>query len=154
MFDAVRMMTLKTEGISAVSQGFAIVNALVLAKVALILEAVHKKRTVRESRLVFRVLSHSLLLTVTLIAFSLLEEGIKALIHHQALGANLDASHVSYILVKCAVFFILLIPFCAFQELARLLGSRQLTDLFLKPVSDDPYLLVRESETHTAVTTD
>ena len=111
VFELVRAMALKSEGIGIVSQGFAIVNALVLAKVALIMEAFYKKRLLRDTRLIYQVITHALLLALILIAFSLLEEGIKALLHHQSIASHFTSADVTFILAKGAVFFVTLLPF-------------------------------------------
>jgi len=149
VFELTQTMTLRSTGMSIISHGFAIVNALVLAKVALLTETFYGKRRTRNLRLVYQVLAHSLILAATLIFFSLLEEGIKAVLHGEGFGAHFDGAHVTFILAKGAVFFVALIPFCAFQELARLFGTRELTDVFFEPQSDRPYALVRTANART-----
>ena len=132
-FQLTQRVTLREAGADVVHNGFAIVTALVLAKVALITEAVYKKRRVGQTRLVVLVVKHSLVLTLVLIAFSLLEEAVKSLLHGGAFGALLTPATERYVLAKAAVFFVALIPFCAFQELARIIGPEKLKRMFLAP---------------------
>jgi len=153
-FELTQTMTLRSAGMTAVSSGFAIVNALVLAKVALLMETFYMRRRTWNTRLAYQVLAHSFILAVILITFSLIEEGIKALLHGEGFGAHYDAAHITFIAAKGAVFFVSLIPFCAFQELARLLGAHELSDLFFKPQSESSYTLVRESDRRDETPTD
>lgn len=145
VFDLYRL-SLRSEGVSLLQNGFNIINALVLAKVALVTEALYKRRQMRDVRLAYRVLSHSLVLTVVLIAFGILEEAIRALVHGEAIGTQLNAAHFGFILGKAAVFFIMLIPFCAVQELAQLLGAGPLRDVFFGSPAGKRYALVTESK--------
>jgi hypothetical protein len=145
VFDMFRDVTLRQYGLNVVNAGYAIVNALVLAKVALVTEAVYSKQQGPAIRLAYRVLTHSLLLTAILIVFNLIEEGIKSYLHHESLTAHYDVATFAFILGKAAVFFIMLIPFCAFQELAALLGSGPLMQLFFDPPAGKHYALVRET---------
>ena len=135
-FELTQTATLRSAGVTAVHHGFAIVTALVLAKVALVLESLYKKRQVRNTRLVYQVLSHAVVLTLTLIVFGAVEEGVKLLLHGGHLGEQLTWQTESFLLAKAAVFFVALIPFCAFQELARVVGTRELTELFFGARTD------------------
>lgn len=148
VFDLYRM-SLRSEGVSIVDNGFALVNAFLLAKVALVTEGLYKRRRTRNVPLAYRVFAHSLLLSVVLIAFSLFEEGIKALFHGHALSEHLDAAGIALILARAGIFFVMLIPFCAFQELAQLLGIAPLVAVFFGRPAGKRYALVCEAKTDT-----
>jgi hypothetical protein len=132
-FDLYRSALLENSNIGAAGQTLNIVKALVLGKITLIVESLYGRRRLRNVPLFIAVLSHALLLTVILMASLILEEVIKGMIHGNSLTATLaglGGGHIAIPLSLGAIFFVVLIPLCAFQELARLVGSRPLSRSF------------------------
>jgi hypothetical protein len=123
---------LQGHGISVWQQGFAIVNALVFGKVILVGEALDLGK--EKYALAWVVLRKALLFAVLLLAFHILEEAIRAWFEGKPLSdavAGLGGS-LAGVAATAAIFFVVLIPFYAFQETARVLGAEALWDLFFR----------------------
>src|SRR5579871_2140636 len=75
LFSFYRRMILEENGLGVWQQTFAIVNALVFGKVILIAQALHLEAGLRRYPRIFIVLGNSLLFTIVLMAFHVLEEG-------------------------------------------------------------------------------
>lgn len=121
-------------GISVWQQGFAIVNALVFGKVILIGQALKLGKSLEKRALAPVVLGKSLIFALLLGAFHIVEETIRALFEGQPLSvavADVGGSLAS-VMTYVAMFFVVLIPFYAFQEAARVLGGDALWDLFFR----------------------
>jgi len=119
-------------GISVWQQGFAIMNALIFGKVILIGQAFEVGKRLERRALVWVVLSKSLIFAIMLLAFHIAEEAIRAWFKGQPLAsgfADFGGSLVGLV-ANAAIFFVALIPFLAFQEAARALGSGALWNLF------------------------
>jgi hypothetical protein len=125
---------LQGHGISLWSQGFAIINALVFGKVMLIGEALELGKRQESRPLVWVVIWKALFFAILLAAFHLLEEAIRAWFESQPLSAAVTNSGGSWVAVAAytAIIFVMLIPFYAFHEAARLFGSNALWDLFFR----------------------
>jgi hypothetical protein len=126
---------LQGRGISLWQQGFAIVNALVLAKIVLIGDALNLGKSVEGRPLAWSVLRKSLILAVLLVAFHIFEEAARAWLHGRPLSsAVLDfGGSLAGVAAYGAIFFVTLIPFSAFQEVDRALGDDFLWRLFFRP---------------------
>ena len=126
---------LQGHGISLWQQGFAIINALVFGKVILIGEALQLGKGQESRPLAWVVLCKSLIFAILLVAFHLLEEAIRAWFEGQPLSAAVTRSGGSLAAVAAytTIFFVVLIPFYAFQEAARVFGGDALWNLFFRP---------------------
>lgn len=126
---------LQGHGISLWQQGFAIINALVFGKVILIGEALKVGKRQERRPLAWSVLYKSLIFAILLVAFHLLEEAIRAWFESRPLSTVVTESGGSLagIAAYAAIFFVVLIPFFAYEEVARVLGGRTLWDLFFRP---------------------
>ena len=117
-------------GISLWHQGFAILNALIFGKVILIGQALKVgKGLERRER---TVLGKSLIFAILLLAFHMVEEVIRAWFESEPLStAFVDfGGTLPGLLTEAAIFFVVLIPFFAYQEAARILGNGVLWNLF------------------------
>jgi hypothetical protein len=126
---------LQGHGISVWHQGFAIVNALVFGKVILIGEALELGKGVESHLLAWVVLRKSLIFAILLVAFHILEEAIRAWFEGQPLSAAVTSlgGSLAGVAAYAAIIFVVLIPFYAFQEAARILGGDALWGLFFRP---------------------
>jgi hypothetical protein len=124
---------LQAHGISLWQQGFAIVNALVFGKVILIGEALELGRGKASYPLAWVVLRKSLIFAILLVAFHILEEAIRAWFEGQPTSAAVNGlgGSMAGVVAYAAIFFVMLIPFYAFQETGRILGNGALWNLFL-----------------------
>jgi len=113
--------------ISYFRYGFAIINALVLAKIIMIGEYARLGRGHEEQPLIISVLWKAFLFGLLVAAFHILEESIKRLAFHERINVRIDE-----MLIRNLVVFSFLIPFFAFWELRRVLGEGKLFDLFFR----------------------
>jgi hypothetical protein len=107
--------------------GFAIVNALVIAKIILIGEYARLGRGQEDKPLIISVLWKAFLFGLLVAAFHILEESVKRLAFHERISMRIDE-----MLLRNLVVFSFLIPFFAFWELRRVLGEGKLFDLFFR----------------------
>jgi hypothetical protein len=126
---------LQGHGISVWQQGFAIVNALVFGKVILIGEALELGKGKASNALAWVVLRKSLIFAILLVVFHILEEAIRAWFEGQPLSTAVTSlgGSLAGVMAYAAIFFVVLIPFYAFQETTRVLGGSALWDLFVRP---------------------
>jgi hypothetical protein len=125
---------LQGHGTSIWPQGFAIVNALVFGKVILIGEAWELGKSQEKYALAWVVLRKALLFAILLLAFHILEEAIRAWFEGKPLSDAVTGlgGSLAGVAATAAIFFVVLIPFYAFQETARVLGAEALWDLFFR----------------------
>lgn len=105
--------------------GFAAINALALAKVMLVAEDMNLVRWVRSRALIYPILLESLLLSIILVAFMIIEHSVAARLKHETLHAVGGGGLVGVICVA-VIAFVALIPFIAFRHISRELGPGRL----------------------------
>ncbi len=132
LFSLYRWQLLNEHGIIVWRQTFAIVNALVFGKVILIGQALEIGKGLERRPLAWIVLGKSLIFALLLIAFHLAEETIRAWFEGQPLSTVFDefGGAPPRQLTSAAIYLVALIPFFAFQEVARVLGPNALRRLF------------------------
>jgi hypothetical protein len=89
LFSRYRRMILEEHGISVWEQSFAIINALIFAKVILIAQALNLGVELQKYPLIYSVLGSSLIFTIVLFAFHILEEAIRALVKGLPLSTSI-----------------------------------------------------------------
>jgi hypothetical protein len=139
MFVLNQGIILREHGIGFTAQGFAVFNALVLAKVMLMFEAFDPGRWLRRRPLIYPILFEAFLLTILFIAFHVVEKVIEGLIHGKTIAASLPSIGGGGLvgLVSAAVImFVSLIPFFAFRNLSLILGADRLTALLFGSTSE------------------
>lgn len=122
-------------GVTSFHYGFALLEALVIAKVILIGKAIGLGRTGTRRTLAVSVLRSSVSYAVLVGVFAVLEHVIDGLVHGKTLGASFEAfldQGVWEILGRTLILFVAFIPFFAFWELGRLAGDRKLFDVFFR----------------------
>ena len=127
---------LQQNHINYVEQGFAIVNALVFAKVMLIAEHLKLGTRFQDKPLIYSVLYTSFAFAIVLICFHIIEGGLLALLHGRPPGeglADLGAGDLRGVLSYAAIAFVALIPFFLFRGIGHLLGKEQLELLVFAP---------------------
>jgi hypothetical protein len=125
-------IVLREEGISYTAQGFAIINALVLAKVMLLFEHFDPGRWLRRRPLIYPILYEAFLLTILFIVVHILEKVIEGLIHGKTIGASLPGiggGGLSGLLSAAVIMFVALVPFFGFRNLSLVLGPERLRSL-------------------------
>ena len=134
LFAIHRSIVLAEEHYNYQAQGFAIVNALILAKVMLIGEDLNLGSRFREKPLVYSILYKSLVFAVFFICFHIFEEVVVGMFRGKTVAQSLPAiggGSLQGIVSVGAIVFVSLIPFFAFREIARVIGKRELWSLLL-----------------------
>jgi hypothetical protein len=142
-----KTIILEQNKIDVTEQSLAIVNALVLAKIMLIADDLKLGRRFKDHSLSFSVLWNSFAFAVVLIIFHILEHAAIALVKGRPLASSLadfGAGNLRGVLSMGAIAFVALIPFFGFQEIARVVGSDALWQLFFTRGRKTFRLLVQE----------
>jgi hypothetical protein len=120
-------------GVTTFHYGFAVIEAVVIAKVILIGKAMGLGKRETGRALGIAVLRSSVVYAVLIGLFSVLEHLIDGLIHGKNLAQSLDAVWsvgLDEILARTLVLFVALIPFFAMWKLDEELGERKLSQIF------------------------
>jgi hypothetical protein len=120
---------LAQRGIFISAQGFALINALVLAKVMLVVEDLNLGRWVRPRPLIYPILHDAFLLTVLFICFHVVEKVVTGLVMGKSVAASVPAiggGGLAGLICVAVILFVSLLPFFAFKHLGRALGERKL----------------------------
>jgi hypothetical protein len=146
LFAGYKRVLLHENGISVWNEGFAIVNALIFGKVILIAQALSLGGTLKDGALVWIVIRKSLLFAIVLMLFHIGEEAIRAWFKDLPLStavADFGGGTWLGLLTYAAIFFVVLIPFFAMQEVAEVLGADALWSLMFTS-GRKTFRLVRE----------
>ncbi|WP_353064334.1 hypothetical protein RBB77_01050 [Tunturibacter psychrotolerans] len=125
---AYTMLLLKKYDVTndALSFGFAIVNALVIGKVILIGEMMHLGRGYEKRPLWQSVLLKSVVFSVLVLVFHIVEEVVKRIIHGQPRGTVWHHLQWEDMVARALIVFCAFIPLFAFRELRRVIGEEKL----------------------------
>ena len=130
-----RSLTLSESGITAIHYGVAVVEALILAKVILIGQALRLGKGFEDKPLIVLVLVKTLLLGALVAFFSVIKDLILGLMHHETWRVVLHdvfAGGRNEILARTLVIIVAFIPFFAFSEVDRVLGQGILFGMFFR----------------------
>jgi hypothetical protein len=135
------MLLLKEFSVWYFTYGFALINALVIAKVILIGEYAHLGKKHEAKPLLLAAIHKAFLFTLLVFAFHVVEEVIKLLIHRKDMATALHEIRIDDLLGRSLVVFCTFIPLFAFRELQRVLGEEKFRALFFgtgTPARSDP----------------
>ncbi len=130
-----RRLVLSEAGVSYIHYGAAVIEALILAKVILIGQAMGLGRRFEGSRLIVSVLFKALVFGVFIALFGVLEHGVEGLVHHdtwEQIAQSVVSAGRAEIFARTVMIFVALIPFFAFWETDRVLGDHKLFALFFR----------------------
>ncbi|MBV8844624.1 MAG: hypothetical protein JO307_17595 [Bryobacterales bacterium] len=139
MFVLYKSIILAEQGkhqVDLVAHGVALVNALALGKIMLVGKAIPLGRRVDQAPLFYPILLKSGFFAVVLLCFKILEDAIMGYFRGKSLSdslSDLGGGGIEAILILTVILFVILIPVTAVGELGRVLGERELVDLFLRP---------------------
>jgi hypothetical protein len=123
-------------------QGFAIINALVLAKIVFFAEEFHVADELKERPLIYPIAYRSAAFALILLFFHLLEGVIGGLWKGEAFIDTVKSLSYLELLVLAVIMFVVLMPFFALREVARDIGSDKLFEQFFlrrtRPVPVQP----------------
>jgi hypothetical protein len=134
LFEIYKSVLVAQYHISVVAKSLAIINALALAKIAVIARELkldkHLRRTGKP--LIYSTLLSAAAFSALLACFKILEEAIVGRYHGKSVAQSIAEFGGSWRGTLCLIiiFFVMLIPFCAFSELGIVLGDGKLTQLF------------------------
>jgi hypothetical protein len=125
-------LILRKYNIEYLDYTFALVNALVIAKVILIGEMFGLGKELESKPLYVSILYKTFVFGLLVFAFHIVEEFIKRVIHHEPGGTVLHNLKPEETLAKTIVIVCAFIPLFAFREVGRVLGEDRLHALFFK----------------------
>ena len=128
-----RTASLRDAGIPYTSWGVAIVKAVILAKFMLLGHALHLGKRYDDAPLIWPTVYKSFLYLLLLLMLSTLEELIVGEIHHRTVAESLThvAGDTPFVIgATLIMFYLILLPYFAFQSLAEVIGNRRLVRLF------------------------
>jgi len=123
---------------------FAIINAFVFAKVLLVGEQLHLGSRFAKKPLIYPILYRCLVFTVLMMSFHVAESVAVGLFHGHTVAESLPPFfgwNPKGVLAVSVLCYILLLPFFAFREIARIIGRPEMWALVFKPRQDDPRLI-------------
>jgi hypothetical protein len=127
-----RMLLLRQYQISYFNYGAALINALVIAKVILIGEYARLGHKREAKPLLYTSLYKAFMFSLLVLAFHILEEVIKLLIHGEKIVEALHRVQIDELLSRCVIIFCTFIPLFAFRELQRVIGEENFRSLFFR----------------------
>jgi Na+-translocating ferredoxin:NAD+ oxidoreductase RnfE subunit len=124
---------LHAHGIAFAPFGFAAAKALICAKFILVGRAVHIGERFKLHPLIWPTLYKSMAFSLLLIVLNVIEEILVGLFHGRPIldsVAEIGGGSIDQMIATSFIVLLVLIPFFAFQELAEIVGGRNLTQLF------------------------
>ena len=132
-FTQYRRFLLAALDITYTNYWVAVIEALILAKVVMIGDVLRLGRRLEHKPLIYSTLLKTVVFSLFVGAFTLIEHAIKGLWKGKGLTGGLvellGKGHHE-LLAGCLVTFVAFIPFFAFRELGRVLGDGKIWDLF------------------------
>ena len=142
-----KTIVLQDSGLDYQEQSFAIINALIFAKVMLVADDLKLDSGLRNHATIYYVLYASLVFAVVLICFHIAERAGVALLRGKPLSESLagfGAGKLRGIVSMGAIAFVALIPFFTFRGIGRAVGEDQLWQLVFAPGKKQFTLVVRD----------
>jgi hypothetical protein len=134
-FTQYRRFVLAAHDIAYTNYWVAVIEALILAKVVMIGDAMRLGRGLGQKPLIYPTLFRTVVFSLFVVGFTLIEHLIKGLWMGKGFTGGLvgflgKGSHE--LLAGCLVVFVAFIPFFAFKELGRVLGEGKIRTLFFR----------------------
>ena len=125
----------RQQGLHFVFQGFALLNALILAKVMLVFEDLEVSRWLKREPLAWTILFETTLCTLLFLCFHVLEHIIVGLFHGDGVAASVPSfggGGFPGLLIVTAIVFISLLPFFGFKNIARAIGVERMKEILFR----------------------
>lgn len=117
--------------------GFAIINALVVAKVILLGEYAKLGRKYEHRPLIQSAAYKALIFVLLVFVFHLIEELVKRYLHTGHFAGAFSETHMNDLVGRGVVVFCTFLPLFAFREARRVLGQERFVDLFFRAGAKD-----------------
>jgi hypothetical protein len=127
-------IVLREQGVNFTMQGFALINALVFAKVMMVFEILDPGRWLRHRPLIYPILYETLLLAVLFLVVHILEKDIEGLIHGKSVTDSLPSiggGGLAGLLSASVIMFVALLPFFGLRNLSLAMGEGRLQAMLL-----------------------
>ena len=123
-------------------QGFAFLNALVLAKVMLVIEDLEVARWLKGRPLILVILYEAVICTLFFLVFHVIERSVVAKFTGHAITASeieVGGGGLMGALLVSVILFVSLLPFFAFKNVTRAIGADRMRQiLFHRRTEDEP----------------
>ncbi len=137
------VLLLRDFHIKYLNLGFAIVNALVIAKVILLGEYAKVGRRYEQRPLVVSAAYKALLFVMLVFAFHLVEELLKQFLRKGHFAGTFAETHVDDLVGRYVIVYCTFLPLFAFREARRILGQQRFVDLFFRSGASDRWREVK-----------
>ena len=141
-FTEYRRLLLAAHDIVYTNYWVAVIEGLVLGKVIMIGSILRLGRWVEDKPLVVPTLYKTVVFTVFVAVFKVIEHGIRGLLTGEGFMGGLTALFDKWsteLLANGLVVFVALIPFFAVKELGRVYGEKEIRTLFFRRGADRPH---------------
>ena len=130
-----RKLVLAEYDIPYYEYGWALVQALILAKVVLLGEVVHLGNRFDDRPIVLATFWKSAAFAVLAAVLVTAEHTVSALIHHQPVASEfqLSGGHGQEMIARFQLMLVAFVPFFAFRELSRSIGEERLSGILFRP---------------------
>ena len=129
-------IALREHDISFTPHGWALINALVLAKVMVIVEKLRLGSRIVPHPLIFPIVLEAFILALLFIGIHVLEHVIGGMVAGERAAASIPLIGGGGLLGLCMAalsVFIALIPFCGFRQLSAAMGPGRMRKLLFSP---------------------
>ena len=138
-FTQYRRFLLAAHDITYTNYGFAVIEALVLAKVIMVGDVVRLGRGLEQKPLIYPTLYKTVVFTLFVGVFKLVENMVKGLWKGTGVTGGLAeffGKGSNEILANSIIVFVAFIPFFAIKELGRVWGAEEIRALFFRRRAD------------------
>ena len=138
-FTQYRRFLLAAHDITYTNYGFAVIEALVLAKVIMIGEVARLGRGLERKPLIYPTIYKTVVFTLFVAVFTLIEHGIKGLWKGEGFTSGVVdffGKGFNEILANSLIVLVAFIPFFAIKELGRVWGGDKIRALFFRRRAD------------------
>ena len=135
VFVMYKRLILAQHEITYENYGFAIIKALILAKVILVGDFLRLGRGLEHRPLIFSTFYRAFMFTLWVALFMVIEHTVDGFLHGEGVAGGVQTlmhKGKDELLASCLVVFFTFIPFFAFRALGQVLGEGKIWDLFFR----------------------
>lgn len=129
---AYSMLLLNEYHVRYLNFAFALINAVVVAKVILIGDYVHLGKRTEDKPLFASAIYKAFLFALLVLVFHFVEELVKRLVHGADIAGASRGIRIDELLSRALVVFCMFIPLFAFREMRRVMGEEEFNALIFR----------------------